>query len=192
MDPSQQQIVQELSALSTSDRTDRTATLNGTGLQMRYSPAPGVDMRIEASDPEEPGAVAVSTVFDGGTARPPSYPPELPYLPGLKASITAVPGRGSAPVAWLMVPDVEGAVAQILAQSTAAGWSESAEADDELPPGLRTIELIRPGLRRSVIVTSFGDISSIVLADESADEQDGRRRRSGESPGSASRAGASC
>jgi hypothetical protein len=170
MDPSQQQIMQELSAINPENRTDRTVTLAGDDLRLRYSPEPGVDVRIEASDPEEPDAVVANTVYEASAERPAAYPPELPYLPGLKAGVTAVPGRAFPVVTWFMLPDVDAAAAEIVAQSTAAGWTESPEDDEPVTPGLRMLALTRPGQRRSVIVTSFGDNSTIVLSDEPAGE----------------------
>lgn len=170
MDPSQQQVMQELSAITPENRTDRTVTLAGADVRMRYSPEPGVDVRIESSDPDEPGGVVVNTLFESDGDRPPAYPPELPFLPGLKAAVMAAPDRPAPLVTWMMVPDVDAAVAEIVAQSTAGGWTESAEADEPVMPGLRMIALTRPGQRRSMIVTSFGDHSSIVLSDEPAGE----------------------
>ena len=165
MDPSQS-IWQALSAISPSDRTDRTVTANGAEVQMRYAPEPGVDMRVQIADPRDPEAVTVSTTFGTGADRPASYPPELPYLPEHRALVTG--GRqGGWTAVWFVASGVESVAAEILSQSAAAGWSEAASSEGGmLVPGMRIVELARPGLRRTVMISSFGENGSITLSDE--------------------------
>lgn len=168
MDSSRNPIAPVLSAIE-SGRTDRTVTLEGTDLHLRYTPEPGIDMRIEGTDPEQPGAAAVSTVFDVAAERPASYPPGLPYLPGLKVSVLDVPDRAFPSAMWLPVDDLEPALAEILAQSEAAGWAESTDSEGPPPPGLRMLILARPGARRTVIVGTVPGNGTIMVMDSPGD-----------------------
>lgn len=162
----------ELSALSSADRTDRTVTLAGDELRMRYSPEPGIDVRIEGFSGDDPAVSMVSTIFEPGAERPAGYPPQLPYLPGLKASVTAFPDPAPPTVAWFKLPDPGRAAAEILAQSAAAGWRESSDEGDLVATNVRMIEMTRPGLRRTLIVSSFAGHGTLMLIDKLADAQD--------------------
>lgn len=165
MDPSQS-IWQALSAISPSDRTDRTVTVDGAGVQMRYAPEPGVDMRVEVADSKDSDAVTVATTFGAGADRPASYPPELPYLPEHRALVTGGQ-KGGWTAVWFVASGVERVAAEILSQSAAAGWSDAASSEGGmLVPGMRIVELTRPGLRRTVMISSFGENGSITLSDE--------------------------
>lgn len=157
-------------AITSSDRTDRTVTVEDMSIELRYAPEPGVDLRIQATDPGEPAAVVV-TEFDAAADRPPSYPPELPHLPGVKVSMMDVPDRAGATATWGMLADVESALAEILAQSEAAGWAP-ADGSDEGPitPGVRVIALARPGRGRTIIVASVGADSMITVMDNARGE----------------------
>jgi hypothetical protein len=164
---SQPSLLSELSAIS-SDRTDRTVTLDGDEMRMRYSPEPGIDLRIEATDPDDPDRVVVATTYEAHAERPAGYPPAMPYLPGLKASVTVFPGGAAMSVAWFAVPDAEAAAAEILAQGAAAGW-KSAGSEEMDVANVRIIEMTRAGLRRSVIVSSFDGNGTLMLIDKPAD-----------------------
>jgi hypothetical protein len=168
MDPSRPHPLAQalVDAISPSDRTDRTVTVEDMDLELRYAPEPGVDMRIRTSAADEPDQGVVVTNFDAAAERPPSYPPELPYLPGLKVGVMASPGRPGVSAMWLMLEDVESAAAAIRAQSEAAGWVQAYEPDaGPLPPGIRTIVLTRGGRSRTMVVVSLGASSTITLVD---------------------------
>jgi hypothetical protein len=151
--------------LASSDRTDRTVTVEDVSLELRYGPEPGVDMRVRASDAAEPDAV-VGTTFEAAPDRPPAYPPAMPYLPGVKVSLMDLPLRAGASATWWMLPDLEAALAEILAQSQAAGWVPGDGGDaGPFPPGPRTIELTRPGQSRTIVAAAFGADSMITVID---------------------------
>jgi DNA-binding transcriptional LysR family regulator len=168
MDPSRPHpLAQALTdAISPSDRTDRTVAVEDMDFALRYAPEPGVDLRIRTSVADEPDQAVVVTNFDAAAERPPSYPPELPYLPGLKVGVMALPDRPGLSAMWLMPDDVESAAAAIRAQSEAAGWMQSDE------PGvgvfraeIQTIVLTREGWCRTIVVVSLGASSTITLVD---------------------------
>ena len=169
MDLSPASLMRELSALSPSDRTDRTVTLAGDELRMRHAPEPGIDLRVEVSDPADPAIQVVGITFEAEAERPAGYPSRLPYLPGRKATVTVFPDDTPPTVAWFGVPDAERAAAEILAQSTAAGWSESASEGDLVVANVRIVEMTRPGLRRSVIISTFAGNGTLMLVDKRAD-----------------------
>lgn len=167
MDPSrpQEAIPQALlDAVLDPDRRDQTVVTGDGELELRFDPEPGVDMRIHA--PAAPAETTVTT-FDGDAARPASYPPELPYLPGIKAMV------GGPANAWVMwnVTGAEAALTEIYAQSAAAGWTESSEPRDDDPiPGLRTIRFHRPdGVRRDIQIAPVGEGAMISLFDNPGD-----------------------
>jgi len=162
-------IIQALS--DPTKRTDRTVTLDDVALELRYSPEPGVDLCIRASDPNAPADVVVSTGFEAAAQRPASYPPELPYLPGLKVSVQALPdGRTALVLAtWWMVDDADAALAEILAQSAAAGWTEAAGPCTVPIPGIRTLTLHRPDHQREISIVTLEAHAMIQLIDSRAD-----------------------
>ena len=154
------------------DRTDRSVSLEGVELGLTYDPQPGVELRIEGTDPQDPGEpAAVVTGYAAAAERPASYPPELPYVAGLKVSTMISPDGGSAgaTATWWKVSQPDAVLADILAQSAAAGWTESTEPDPPLPPGIRMISLHRGGERRVVHVASAGENAMIMLLDNGRD-----------------------
>jgi hypothetical protein len=157
-------------AITPSNRTDRTVTVEDMSFDLRYAPEPGVDLRIRGSGAGEQGTV-VATTFDAAFDRPPAYPPELPYLPGVKVSLMDLPERAGASATWWMVADVESALAGILAQSEAAGWAPADGADEgTIAHGVRMIALARPGRGRTIIVASAGADSMITVMDRAEGE----------------------
>jgi hypothetical protein len=150
-----------------SDRTDRTVSLVDVDLQLRYAPEPGVEMRVQGLDAGEPVAGAESVVYEGAPDRPASYPPGLPFLPGVKVSLSQSPA-GPSSVTSLMwnVPDAEAALADLLAQCAASGWTREPESDEPLIPGLRMIHLEREGRERMINIVSIGENAMISLMDD--------------------------
>lgn len=149
-----------------SDRTDRTVSFLDVDLQLRYAPEPGVEMRVQGLDAGEPVPGVESVVYEGAAERPASYPPGLPFLPGVKVSLSQSPS-GPSPVASLMwnVPDAETALADLLAQCAAGGWTREPEPDEPLIPGLRMIHLQREDRERMINVVSVGENAMISLVD---------------------------
>jgi hypothetical protein len=153
--------------VSSSDRTDRTVEFEDVSFDLRYALRPGVDVRIQASGAGDPEAAALATIYDAAADRPPSYPPELPFLPGVKASVMDLPERAGASATWGMLPDLEAALAGVLAQSEAAGWTPAEGADEgQITPGVWMIALARPGQGRTIIVASLGADSMITVLDK--------------------------
>jgi hypothetical protein len=150
-----------LDAVLHSDRRDQTVATPDGELELRFDPGPGVDMRIYA--PAAPAETAITT-YAGDPEPPASYPPELPYLPGIKVMV-GEPAAG----AWAMwnVASLEAALAQLRAQSAAAGWTESSEPGGDDPiPGLWMIHLRRrDGVRRAILITPVGVGAMISLFD---------------------------
>lgn len=145
------------------ERRDRTVVVDGTDVRLRFDPEPGVDIRIEAVE----GADEMRhTVFHAADERPASYPPELPFLPGLGASVMSAGGADAgAQATWWGVADVEGAVAELRAQSAASGWTEGDETVLDFVPGLppfRTLTFRRAdGGERGIQVAPMGDKAMI-------------------------------
>lgn len=142
-------------------RRDQSLVLEGTDVQVRFDPEPGVDQRVQVVE----GAQGmVMTMYRPAAGRPAAYPADLPYLAGCGASVLAHPDTPEAPhtVFWWVVDDVQGALAGLRAQSAAAGWVES-EGDAPIP-GLRMIDFHHPdGRHRMVQVTDLGANGSISL-----------------------------
>ncbi|HYW14282.1 MAG TPA: hypothetical protein VE871_20110 [Longimicrobium sp.] len=146
-------------ALLGPDRHDRIVAVEETGFRLRFDPEPGVNMTIEGV--EAPNETR-STVYHPTDERPASYPPEVPFLPGVAASVM---GRdGSASVQWWGVPDVEDAVTALRAQCAADGWVEGAETGLDFLPGFRTLNFERAdGGQRTILVVPTGNGTMIQL-----------------------------
>ena len=143
-------------ALLDPERRDRSVVVEGAEVQVRYDPEPGVEQRVHVAEGAEEMTM---TSYEAVAERPASYPPELPFIPGLRVSVQ---GAGAT---WWTVPDVDYALAELRAQSTAAGWTESAEPDEMLF-GMRSFDFVRDdGRERSIHVTPFGKGSMIMLHD---------------------------
>lgn len=143
-------------ALLDPERRDRSVVVDGAEVQVRYDPEPGVERRVHVAEGAEEMTM---TSYEAVAERPASYPPELPFIPGLKVSLQ---GAGAT---WWTVPDVDYALAELRAQSTAAGWTESA-APNEMMFGMRSFDFVRAdGRERSIHVTPFGKGSMIMLHD---------------------------
>lgn len=146
-------------ALLDPPRRDQTVSVEGEEAEVRFDPEPGVDVRVQF--PQAPEGMALTT-YKAADERPASYPPELPFLPGVPASVT---GRdGNASVQWWSVPDVEGALAELRAQCAADGWVEGAETGIEFLPGFRILNFERAdGMTRVIHVVSTGNGTMIQL-----------------------------
>ena len=92
----------------------RPVTTDEVGVQARRVP--------EGQDP--PSEVLLE--FAPSEDRSPSYPEELPFLPGVSTFTTVHPDRSQPPSARWRSPNREAAVASLVEQSEAAGWSRSA------------------------------------------------------------------
>ncbi len=145
-------------AISDPARRDQTVTVEGNDVQLRFDPEPGVDLRMEF--PQAPDGMAFTT-YRATDERPASYPPGIPFLPGVAASVA---GRdGNASVQWWGVPDVEGALADLRAQCAADGWVEGAETGIEFLPGFRILNFERAdGMPRVIHVASTGNGSTMI------------------------------
>lgn len=154
-----------------SDRTDRTISFLDVDLQLRYAPEPGVEVRVQGLDAGEPVAGTESVLYEAALERPTSYPAGLPFLPGVKVSLLQSP-KGPSPVNSLMwnVPDAETALADLLAQCAASGWTREPEPDEPLIPGLWMIHLEREGRERVINVMSVGEHAMISLVDGACDD----------------------
>ncbi|HST60032.1 MAG TPA: hypothetical protein VLK84_15105 [Longimicrobium sp.] len=143
-------------------RQDQTVAVEGTAFRLQFDPEPGVDMRVEAV--EAPDHTR-NTLFHATDERPASYPPELPFLPGLATSVFVFPGGADAGASIMWnVPDVEGALAELRAQCAADGWAEEAEGGLDFLPGLRMLNFERAdGSQRVLHVTSSGGGTMISL-----------------------------
>ncbi len=146
-------------AVNDPERQDRIVAVEGTEFQLRFDPEPGVNMTIEGVEaPDE----TRNTLFHATDERPASYPPELPFLPGVAASVMG--WNESASVQWWGVPDVEGALAELRARGAEEGWTEGAETGLDFLPGLRILNFERAdGSQRMVHVTSTGNGTMIQL-----------------------------
>ncbi len=164
MDSSDQNpIMQALSAIDPADRTDRTVMIDDTEVRMRYAPEPGVEMHVQAMDAGEPVAGTESVTYEAGAERPASYPPELPYVPGLRVWLWQSPDGASASVTWFNVADAESALTDLLAQCAASGWVQVAGPGLPPIPGMRMIHLQRDDVPRMINVVSTGDAAVISL-----------------------------
>lgn len=152
-------------AMMDPERRDQDLTVDGVNVRVRYDPEPGVEQRVHVAQ----GAKAMTTTnFAAAVERPASYPADLPYLPGLKASLNGVDRPDATPaVTWWSVPDMDGALAELRAQSAAAGWTEEDPIVPAPLPGIRMIGLRHPdGRSRRVQATVAGQMSVITLYDE--------------------------
>lgn len=150
-----------LDAVADPARRDRTVSADGTDFQLRYDPEPGVELRVHATAaPDE----TLVVVYAAATERPPSYPPGMPFLPGTRASLRIPSEDSGVWFAMWNVLDRELALAELFAQSTAAGWTEAGE--DDTVPGLRILHFNHPkGRERTIHVTRLDDHAMISLVD---------------------------
>jgi hypothetical protein len=150
------------------DRVDRTVVLDGVEVQFEFSPAAEVDVRITTGAVGHSNGEAVVTIYHPSTARPDSFPLDLPFFPGIPVSVwepkDASSGKRS--VTWMSVPDADAAETQILEQCAAEGWvAEGSPLRTPPLPPVRTL-VLRHGARIRVVNTSqFGLISTIAFLD---------------------------
>ncbi|HEX6037591.1 hypothetical protein [Longimicrobium sp.] len=150
-----------LDAMLDPERRDQSVVVDGADVRVQFNPEPGVDQRVHIAE----GAEGMTmTTFEAAEDRPASYPADLPFLPGLKASVHAradEPDRNRA-VMWWSLPDLDDALTRIRAQCDAAGWVE--DESTEFLPGLRMIDFRHPdGRSRMVQTTAMGETSSVSL-----------------------------
>lgn len=152
-----------LDAMRDPARRDQTVAVDGADFRLQFDPEPGVDMRVEAV--EAPDQTR-NTIYHAADERPASYPPELPFLPGVAASVMLFPGGpdAGASATWFNVPDVEGALAGLRAQTAADGWVEGDETGYDFLPGFRMLSFERAdGIGRMIQVASTGNGTMISL-----------------------------
>jgi hypothetical protein len=168
MDPSRPHpLFEAISSLfSSPDRIDRKVAVEDAELELRYDPEPGVDYRIRGSDAATPAHRAEATGFQAAEERPETYPPGLPYLPGHKVSVQALPGsRGAVVATWWIEGAADGILAEILAQSAASGWAHDPDGDASPIPSVRMLTFRRPDRQRVITVSDLGERASIQLID---------------------------
>ena len=56
----------------------------------------------------------------------PSYPDDLPFLHGVRASVMQIPAWGRRVVSWRRADQIEARVADLVAQLVEDGWREVA------------------------------------------------------------------
>jgi hypothetical protein len=144
-------------------RRDQTVPVEGDAADVRFDPEPGVDVRVQF--PQAPEGMALTT-YKAADERPASYPPALPFLPGVSVSMLALPKKGDAG-AWALwgVPDgeVERVLADLRAQSAAGGWVEREESGFDFLPGFRTLNFEgADGRQRMLQVASGGDGNAMI------------------------------
>jgi hypothetical protein len=146
-------------ALLDPDRQDRIVAVEETEFRLRFDPEPGVNVTIEGVEaPDE----TRSTIYHTTDERPASYPPEVPFLPGVAASVMGRDGSGV--VQWWSVADVEGAIAELRAQCADDDWVEADETGMEFIPGIRILNFERAdGMTRMINVVSTGTGTMIQL-----------------------------
>jgi hypothetical protein len=159
-------------AISDPARRDQTVTVDGTDFRLQFDPEPGVDRRV--TSPQMPGGMP-STTYVAADERAASYPPELPFLPGLAVSVQEFPEgmAGGASATWWQVAGVEGAVAKLRAQSTADGWLEGAETVLAVIPGFPALRILNferaKGERRLIHVSPTGSGNTVISVMHPAD-----------------------
>ncbi len=141
-------------------RQDRIVAVDGTDVQLRWDPELGVDLQVEAvRAPDQ----TRQTTYHAADERPASYPPDLPFLPGIKATVFVSPG-GTATASWWNVADVEGAVVALRGQCAAGGWQDGTESGIDVLPALRIIRFQRAdGMGRTLQVAPTGNGTMILL-----------------------------
>jgi hypothetical protein len=159
------------SAMSATERVNRTESIDGMEVRFEYSPAPGVDMRITTVMGDSPGEQAAIVVYHPASSPPESYPAELPFLAGVSASVWAPAdaSAGKRSATW-SVPDAEAAVAQVLEQSASAGWvaeEEEAALGVDLP--VRILMLHKARWSRMVTTAQQGSGSMVMIVDSLED-----------------------
>jgi hypothetical protein len=149
------------------DRRDQTVIVDGADVRVRFDPEPGVDQRVHVA---EGGRELTVTRFEGAAERPASYPADLPYLPGQRGSVSTPGGPAAVrSVTWWSLADLQGALAQVRAQSAAAGWIEYETPGADILPGLRMIEFHHPdGRERLVQTVAGGETAMMAVYDEPA------------------------
>lgn len=88
---------------------------------LRLQGRAGGEMEISAPSSEIP---LKGFVFPPTTDRPAAYPDDLPFLPSLRTSVTALPHMGRVVVSWPRPMNPRECMVQVRAQLLANGWSE--------------------------------------------------------------------
>ncbi len=146
----------------------RTVVLpDGTNAELVRDPGPGVRARVT---PTGAGAESLTiTVYDAAPARPPAFPPDLPFVAD-RELVVAVTGRDGILASWWDVPDPEMLVAALERESLRSGWHAAAG-----PPcgpaaaGLRAVRFERAGRTRTIVGIGSPETGFVNLVDESAE-----------------------
>jgi hypothetical protein len=111
--------------------------------------------------PHAPGMVGV--VFEAAERPCPSYPLDLPFLPGVRCSVTTV-SEAQRSLQWYGA-DLERDVASILEQCHAAGWEEAPGLRFPTAFGARVHILDRGDMSRHLMAIAVKDTSMISLTE---------------------------
>ena len=126
--------------------TDREVEIDGTTWYLRKAPRPGVRMTM-AIGPA--GTEPMLSLYEAAPSRPTDFPDDVPFVPGLPASVIVDPDTSTtSAVMWMEVPDAAELIGQLEAASLAEKW-EIVERSDQF--GGIAIELERDGERRMLM-----------------------------------------
>jgi hypothetical protein len=123
----------QLSALlrtgpASSDAVTEVAVPEGGLLRYRKDATASISAQIEAVSSDGLSSVLLRA-FRPSTSRPPEYPTAAPFL--ANRAVTVTESSDGLVLAWEEVPDLDGALAQLVDGSLAEGWTEDSK------PGLQ-------------------------------------------------------
>ena len=140
---------------------------NGRRWRVRARPEPGVRFIFEALD----GKSVPMTMYDPSDMRPASYPPDLPFVPGVPAAVAGVPSSPEARmVVWSELPDAHAIARQIEAAGLAEGWQTTKPMTAFAGFPISMGEFRLGNLHRHLSVMSAGENSAITLMQSVRDE----------------------
>jgi hypothetical protein len=150
------------------DSAEITLPTGGTVRLSRSSEAPGA-FTVQG---EDGGPAMHSIPFEESTERPDTYPEDLPFLPGVKVSVSRFEGRAGCTVGWFDLPDPDAALDELRDQMLEAGWEGGEPTRTSTPFGTMTVlELRKGGRTRGLMLQRFGDHNKITLM-EAGQKQD--------------------
>jgi len=133
---------------------------------MEAPSGPGTLGSTEASTGEDVRRIE----FGPAAKRPPNYPDDLPFLPGIRVCVShrALPGRPgrTRSSVWTGLPDPNRALGALISQLQVRGWEEWKTSQNESYMGHTLSCFFRMGRAQRVLsLMEFGEFSQIMLFD---------------------------
>ena len=150
----------DLRSLFADLRTGGGRPISGPTLQEVVTDDPEVEGRWMSRDPE--GPTQVVTAYPPRSESPAAYPPELPFVPGVRVWISDMEDRPGRPAARLIVEGAADVLAAVRTAIEREGWRREPAREFGFPfPGRRVV-MRRESQARLLLEASLEDGRRVV------------------------------